>query len=176
VLVNKVFPGGPADRAGLRVGGVVLAVNGRAVDDAAALRFRIATLSVGGTAELRVWRRGREQHLIVDLVAAPENPPSEVTELSGAHPFSGATVANMSPALADELGMNDFEAGVIILQVRRGSAADRLRFRPGDMVASVNSGEIESVRHLKAVMAERANRWRVTIRRQGKTLSRVIER
>ncbi len=176
VLINKVFAGGPADRAGLRVGDVVLAVNGKAVADDAALRFRIATLSVGGTAKLRAWRRGREQGLIIDLVAAPEVPPSEVTELSGAHPFSGATVANMSPALANELTMNDFDAGVIILQVRRGSAASRLRFRAGDMVAAVNGTDVETVRHLKAVMAKPAKRWRITIRRQGKNLSRIIER
>ncbi len=176
VLVSKVFPGGPADRAGLRVGDVVLAVNGKAVDDDEALRFRVATLSVGGTAELRLWRRGREHRLIVDLVAAPEDPPSEVTELSGAHPFSGATVANMSPALADELGMNEFEAGVIILQMRRGSTGDRLRFLVGDMVTAVNGSEIKSVRQLKAVMAKPAKRWHITIRRQGKTLSRIIER
>ena len=176
VLVNKVFPGGPADRAGILVGDVVLAVNGQAVDDAAALRFRIATLSVGGTAELRMWRRGREHRLVVDLVAAPEDPPSDVTELSGTHPFSGATVANMSPALAAELGMNGFEAGVIVVRLRRGSAADRLRFRIGDMVVAVNGAEIESVRHLKEVMAKPAKRWRVTVRRQGKILSRFIER
>ena len=176
VLVNKVFPDGPADRAGLRVGDVVLAVNGKAVDDDAALRFRIATLSVGGTAKLRAWRRGNEQALIIDLLAAPEVPPSEVTELSGAHPFSGATVANMSPALADELALNDFESGVIILQLRRGSAGDRLRFQVGDMVTSVNGADVESVRDLKAVMAKPAKRWRITIRRQGKTLSRIIER
>ena len=176
VLVNKVFSDGPADRAGLRVGDVVLAVNGKAVDDEEALRFRVATLSVGGTAEFKVWRRGREYRLIVDLVAAPEDPPSEVTELSGAHPFSGATVANMSPALSGELGMHEFEVGVIILQMRRGSTGDRLRFMVGDMVTAVNGTEIESVRHLKAVMEKPAKRWRITIRRQGKTLSRIIER
>ena len=176
VLVNKVFPGGPADRAGLELGDVVLTVNDQAVDDDAALRFRIATLSIGGTAELRIWRRGSERRLIIDLVAAPEDPPSEVTELSGAHPFSGATVANMSPALADELGMNDFEAGVIVLQLRRGSTADRLRFRAGDMVASVNGTDIKSVRHLKQVMAKPAKRWRVAVRRNGKVFSRIIER
>jgi serine protease Do len=176
VLISKVFPGGPADRAGLGVGDVVVAVNGKAVNDDEALKFRVATLQVGGTAELKVWRRGREHRLLVELVAAPEDPPSEVTELSGTHPFSGATVANMSPALADELGRDGFEAGVIILQLRRASTADRLRFRVGDLVASVNGTRIESVRHLKAVMAKPAKHWRITIRRNGKTLSRIIER
>ncbi len=176
VLVSKVFPGGPADRAGLRVGDVVLEVNAKKVDDDEALRFRIATLSIGGTAELSVLRKGREHRLFVDLMAAPEDPPSEVTELSGNHPFSGATVANMSPALAVELGRDGFEAGVIILQLPRGSTGDRLRFKAGDMVTSVNGIEIESVRHMKAVMAKPAKRWRISIRRNGKKLSRIIER
>ena len=72
--------------------------------------------------------------------------------------------------------MNEFEAGVIILQMRRGSTGDRLRFLVGDMVTAVNGSEIKSVRQLKAVMAEPAKRWHITIQRQGKTLSRIIER
>ncbi|MBY0431011.1 MAG: Do family serine endopeptidase, partial [Rhodospirillales bacterium] len=58
VLVNSLYPGGPGEQAGLKVGDIVMAINGREVEDEEALRFRIATLAVGGAAQLTVLRQG----------------------------------------------------------------------------------------------------------------------
>jgi len=153
VLINDVYPGGPAARAGIRVGDVVASVNGRAVDDPKALNFRIATLP---------------------LVAPVEDPPREVTELGGRHPLSGATVANMSPALADELGLSRFRPGVVILGMRRGTPAARLGFQPGDTVLSVNGDDVGTVTALKRSVASPAARWQVIIERDGEKLNLVI--
>ena len=108
--------------------------------------------------------------------APPEDPPRELTELKGPHPLAGATVANMSPALADELGLETIEAGVIVMGFRRGSSASRLGFRSGDMVRSVNGEHVDSVRRLKVLVAAPADRWRITLQRNGKTLNMVINR
>ncbi len=62
VLVNELYPGGPAERAGLKRGDVVTQVEGREVSDSEALRFRIATQAVGGTVRLTVWREGKRPH------------------------------------------------------------------------------------------------------------------
>ena len=176
VLVNDVYRGGPADRARLRVGDVVLSVNGREVADADALEFRVATLTIGETAKLAIWRRGRERTLTIELREAPEIPPRETMEIGESNPFAGATVANMSPALAEELSLTSFEPGVVVLELRGGSTADRLGFRPGDMVASVNGHDVDSVNRLKRLLAQRTDRWRVTIKRGGQTLSMVVNR
>ena len=176
VLVNAVHAAGPAGRAGVKVGDVLLAVNGHEVDDPESLKYRIATLGVGGTAELTVWRRGRESKVRVALVAPPEDPPRELTELRGPHPFAGATVANMSPALADEMGLETFDAGVIVIGLRRGSSASRLGFRTGDMVRAVNGEHVDSVRRLKTLVAERVSRWHITVQRNGRTLNMVVNR
>ena len=174
VLINDVYPGGPAERAGIRVGDAVVTVNGRPVDDPKALNFRIATLPVGETAKLRLVRRGRETRVDLPLVAPVEDPPREVTELSGRHPLSGATVANMSPALADELGLSRFRPGVVILGMRRGTPAARLGFQPGDTVLEVNSGDVDSVNGLKRSVASPSARWQVVIERDGEKLNLVI--
>ena len=155
---------------------MVLAVNGREVADADALKFRMATLTIGETARLTIWRRGRERTLAIELREAPEIPPREITEIGGSNPFAGATVANMSPALAGELGLTSFKPGVVVLELRRGGTAGRLGFRPGDMVASVNGHEVDSVKRLKKLLARRTDRWRVTIKRGGKTISMVVNR
>jgi serine protease Do len=153
-----------------------LAINGRDISDPEALRFRIATLPVGGTADLTIWRRDRERRLRVDLVAPPEDPPRETTEMGGANPLSGTTVANMSPALAEELGLDAALPGVYVLEVRRGTAAKRLGFQPGDSVLAINGTEIETVRVLRAVLAEPASRWRIQLRRGGQILNWIINR
>ena len=174
VLVNRVHKRGPADRARLRVGDVILSVNGHEVNEPEALKFRIATLPVGDAADITVWRKGRERTLTVKLLEPPEDPPREITELSGSQPLAGATVANMSPALAAEVGLDDFEPGVIVVRIRRGSTANRLGFRPGDRILGVNDAEIETVRRLKKSLAKRTSRWRIVIERDGKKHSLVF--
>ena len=175
VLINDVYPGSPADAAGVQVGDVVLAVAGHELNDPQALRFRIATLVIGETVDLRVWRRGRVQQFKLSVESPPENPPREQTELSGRNPLSGAAVANMSPALAEELGLEKIKPGVFVIAVRRGGTANRLGFKPGDAILSINGNAVGSVRELKRILAEPADRWRISLERNGKTLNWVIE-
>ncbi|MDP6603744.1 MAG: Do family serine endopeptidase [Rhodospirillales bacterium] len=175
VLINEVYPDGPAARADLRVGDVVLAVSGHEVDDPTALRFRIATLPVGETASLRIWRQAHEATLSLSLAPPPEDPPRDVTEIGGRNPFSGATVANMSPALAEELGLDRFGAGVTVLDIRAGSAAARLRLQAGDVIVSVNGEEPGIVDELDAALARPAERWRIAIERDGRVRRLVVE-
>src|SRR5690606_15451304 len=91
VLVESVYPGGPADRAGLQTGDVVLAVNGREVDDPQGLKFRIATGKLGGSATLDIYRKGQRLSLRLPLTEAPESPPRDLTQIAGNNPLSGAT-------------------------------------------------------------------------------------
>ncbi len=174
VLINSVEDGGPAARAGLAVGDVITAVDGKAVDDPEALRFRIAMLPVGGQAGLTVLRHGRTLALTVRLAPPPEIPPRDTTSLGGRTPFTGAVAANMNPALADELGLASYQAGVILLRIQSGSIADQLGFRPGDMVVRVNHQEIASVAGLRAILQAGAVRWMVSVRRDGQILSMTI--
>jgi serine protease Do len=174
VLVNGVQSGSPAEQAGIKVGDVILAVNGREVDDPEALRFRIATLSVGATVQLTVSRNGQERSETVKLLSPPETPPRDVSELAGHNPFSGATVANMNPALAEELGLERVDPGVTITKIKRGTIANRLQFQPGDVIVKVNSRAVASVVDLKALLAGSEKSWAITIRRAGETFSLTV--
>ncbi len=175
VLINNIYKRGPADRARLRMGDVVLAIGGKEVTDPEALKFRIATFPVGGSTDLTIWRKGRKRKLTIDLVEPPEDPPRKITELSGPHPLSGATVANMSPAVAVEVGLDVFEPGVIIFAIRRGSLAARVGFRAGDRILAVNGVEADRVRRLKKLVARRTERWRIAFERGGKKHEVTIE-
>ena len=105
------------------------------------------------------------------MEAAPEDPPREVAELNGRHPFSGATVGNLSPAFADELRLDPFLTGVVVLRVQRGSAAHRLRIRPGDIVRMIGREEVASVDELKSLTEGRRAEWEFTIERGGERFS-----
>lgn len=176
VLINTIDPRSPAREAGIEVGDVLLAVNGQTVDDPQGLRFRLAILTVGKTADLTIWRRGQARDVTLRLVAPPEDPPRDTTEIDGTNPLSGATVANMSPALADELGLDAAESGVFVLELRRGATAGGLGFRPGDRILAINGDEIVSVSQLKTVLARKVDRWRISLSRGGKALNWVIDR
>jgi serine protease Do len=176
VLLDVVQPSSPADKAGLRVGDVVTAVDGRDVEDPDGLRFRIATLPVGGKASFAVWRRGKTETHVVDLVAPPESPPRQATEIDGINPLSGATVANLSPALAEELNLDSFDSGVIVLNIRGGSTAERLRFRPGDRIAAIENRRIQSVGDLRQSLSGQPDRWRMTIVREGREVNLDFKR
>ncbi len=174
VLVKEVVPNSPAARAGLRVGDVIERVNGHEVEDAQALRFRIATLPVGSTARLASYRAGVNRELEAVLTAPPEDPPRDETRLAGDNPLAGATVANLSPAVADELAIDTGARGVVVLDVARGSPAGRLGFAAGDIVAAVNGRPVGSVASLRELLAGRQPSWEVTIRRQGRLLSLTV--
>ncbi|HSV28162.1 MAG TPA: DegQ family serine endoprotease, partial [Candidatus Omnitrophota bacterium] len=163
VLIDAVHRGSPAAKGGLQPGDVVVAVQGREVDDPDGMRFRLATLPLGTNAKLTVLRDGAERDLAIPLMAPPENPPRDMTDVEGANPFSGTTIANINPALAEEVGMDSGASGVVILRIKRGSIAHRLRFQPGDIILKVNDRAVERVADARKALAGQQKVWRVTI-------------
>ncbi|WP_428247020.1 DegQ family serine endoprotease [Ferrovibrio sp.] len=170
VLVGQTFPGGPADRAGLRTGDVVLKVDGREVNDPRALKFRIATRKLGETATLDILRQGRLRSLTISLTEAPETPPRELTQLGGNHPLAGATVGNLSPAFAEEIGFDALTSGVIVLNLAGGSPANRIRLRPGDVVVKVNNDDIKDVAGLQRALRNSPQQWLLVLKRGDQLL------
>ncbi|MGH6955437.1 MAG: Do family serine endopeptidase, partial [Caulobacteraceae bacterium] len=151
VLVAEVWPGGPAAQAGIASGDVILSVNGTVVNDPTGLNYAIATLAPGDAAHLVVRKQnGSEASLAVRLAAPPATPARAERTISGANPLSGATVINLSPAAATDLGLDPFAgAGVVVTSVGQGYAA-RLGLQPGDFIRQVNGRAIASVAQLRA--------------------------
>jgi len=154
---------------------VIVGIDGKEVDDIQALRFRIATLAVGEEASLTVLREGKEELLSLQLTPPPEIPPRETTTLRGRTPLAGATVANMSPALAEEMQLDSLQQGVVITQVSGNSGAARVGLQPGDFIVQINGAKITNVADLKAELEKGAQRWQVAIRRAGRVMTVTIE-
>ena len=169
-LVASVAAGGPAARAGIKTGDVIAAVDGTVVDDPNSFDYRFATKPLGGSAQVTLLRQGREMTVAVGLQTAPESPRDEV-EIQARSPFTGAKVANLSPALADELRLDTAAHGVVITGVADGSTAQTIGFRKGDIVLSVNNQKIEKSADLDRVTRAGGRSWRVTINRGGQEIS-----
>jgi Do/DeqQ family serine protease len=164
LVVKDVFPDGPGAKAGLKRNDVIIALRDQPIDDEASLRFRLATLSVDTTVPVKIVRGGKELVFDLKLAAPPENPPRDRSLLEGRQPLSGAGVVNMSPAVADELGLTEYRNGVIVVEVKPGAYAGRF-VRQGDMILAVNGQEVKSVEELKKKIAGGVSS--VTISREG---------
>ena len=151
----------------------MLAVDGYSVFDVDGFDFRLSTRRIGETAVLTVLRQGARSEAVIKLIEAPETPPRDQRRLQGAHPLAGATVANLSPALGIELGVNTMLTGVIVLRVERGPAW-RLGVRPGDIVIEVADQRIDTTATLDAVLAAARSEWPIAINRDGEIMRVVV--
>lgn len=174
VLVETVSKDGPAAAAGLQPGDVIIGIGRHRVDGVQELRFRLATQEIGKQVVLLVRRRSATMRLPFKLRAAPENPPRNRTILDGRHPLSGAEIVNLSPAVAEEVGIDDSATGVLVTRVKKRSSATKAGIRPGDRIVSINDRPIERVAEVKQATAKKRRRWKLLIRRGKQTLRLVF--
>ncbi|MBZ9981421.1 MULTISPECIES: DegQ family serine endoprotease [unclassified Mesorhizobium] len=173
-LVSSVDASGPAGKAGLKPGDVVLQINGRPVESIEALDYRMATLSIGTKANFAVLTKGQQAAMDIALERAPEGAkPSEVT-LHGRSPFSGAKVAELSPRLAQKLGLRTDIKGVTVVDINRDSPAADFGFQPGDIVREVNGTTIDTAATLAQASQQDTRWWRFTVERGGQILRQVL--
>jgi Do/DeqQ family serine protease len=172
-IVTGVHKGGPAAAGGLRDGDVILNVDGHNIADPRAFLYYFTTKGVAGSISADVWRGGKKVALSIRLVLPPEIPLRNEQQIRGYSPFSGAKAANLSPALAEELGMEQY-AGVVIIETEANSAARRAGFLPGDIIVQVNGADIGTVDQLQAAAAERARVWRLVVRRGGSEITSLM--
>jgi Do/DeqQ family serine protease len=171
-LISQVQAGSPAEKAGMKPGQVVTAVNGIPVEHPDALGYRLTTVGLGGTARITIVSNGKEEELTLSLDRAPETTPRDERLIEGRNPFSGAVVANLSPRVAEELRMpvNQTSAGVVVTEVNRGSPAARIGLKPRDIIVELNGTQVASTEILASLAGESPSIWRVEIERDGQRI------
>ena len=174
VLVAGVTEDGPAGRAGVRRGDVITHVDGAAVDDPDSFGYRFAIKPIGGRATVSLRRADRRLDVQVGLAPAPETPPRDPVVLRGASPLAGATVVNMSPAVAEEMSLDPALDGVVVQDLASNAPAAQVGFRKGDVLIEINGGKVLSTRDVERVVRERAGYWRIMINRGGQVLTTVF--
>ena len=169
-LVASVVPGSPAARAGLKPSDLIAAIDGQAIEDPNAFDYRFATRPLGGTAQIDVMRAGKTVKLTVPLEVAPDIGRNEIV-LTGRSPFQGAKVANISPAVADELHLDSDAEGVVITDLADGAAAAGVGFQKGDIITAVNGQKIAKTSDLEKATREQVRLWRITLMRGGQQIN-----
>ncbi|MBI4515903.1 MAG: DegQ family serine endoprotease [Deltaproteobacteria bacterium] len=150
VIIADVMRGGPAERAGLRRGDILLQYQGRAILEMQHFPALVADTAVGSRVEVRVLRHGEEKTFSVTVAELPE-PKAETSR--GAAADWGIAVADLTPSLARRLGLPPQLRGVVITGVESGSAADEAGLQPGDLIREAGRREVRSVREYQAALA-----------------------
>jgi Do/DeqQ family serine protease len=175
VLVDEVYAGSPAAMAGIVAGDVIMAVDGKEIIDEPGLNFRIATMAEGDSTPLAVLSEGFIQEKSVELALPPETPARNMSSLDGRHPFQGVTVANLSPRFNEELQVDPFLEGVVVLKVGNRTPAARYQFLgPGDVLMAINGNRIELVADIETALVENEAQYVYQFRRRGRVRECVI--
>jgi Do/DeqQ family serine protease len=169
-LVANVVANGPAARAGLKLSDLIVAIDGQTVDDPNTFDYRFATRPLGGSSQIDVQRAGKTLKLTVPLETVPDTGRNEIV-LNARSPFQGAKVANISPAVADELHLDADTEGVVVTDLEDGATAASVGFQKGDIILAVNNQKIAKTSDLEKATRESARLWRIIVVRGGQQIN-----
>jgi len=172
VLISQVHPRSPAAQAGIRPGDVVISIDGFDVGDANALRYRVATRRPSDVVSVRYWRDGAIQTASLRVALPPDDTRNEST-IAGPNPMQGARVANITPALADEMQMDLMATGVVVVAIADASPARRFGFQQGDVIRQINGERIGTVAELRRAL-DGANTWQIALQRGSRVMTLAV--
>jgi serine protease Do len=180
VLIGGVVKGGPAARAGIRQGDVVVRVGNVATEKPSQLRNAVAGLGVGKTVKVELIRDGRRQSVDVVLAEQPAdmgagNLAPEPGDGGSSNVRLGLNVAPVSKALRQKHDIpGDITHGVVVTGVSRGGAGDALGFQPGDVILQLNRIAIKSARQLDDEYRKAKGKLALLVYRDGATVYVVV--
>jgi serine protease Do len=149
-LVSDVVSGGPAEKAGIKRGDVILQFDGKTIRSSRDLPFVVASTTIGNTVTAEVMRDNQRMNLQIKTEELKEEaeaaPPGE------AHPQLGMEVQEITPEMAKNYSLSR-TSGVIIVQVESGSPAEEAGLSPGDIIVEIDKKQIKSTKTLNRLLA-----------------------
>jgi S1-C subfamily serine protease len=175
VLVGGVNPGGPADHAGLKMGDVILKLNGRDMNDANEMRNAVAAMAPGTEVTVTVLRDGKQQNIAVRLGELTPESVRASQEQGGEGPQNasrlGISIVPLTPDLARELGVRPGTQGVVIGSVDPSGPAAQAGLQSGDIIQQVNRQPVRSGDDVRrALQRSGARPPLLVVNRGGQTL------
>jgi serine protease Do len=175
-LVSKVMPDGPADKAGVEHGDVVVEFDGTVIETWNDLPRAVAGTPVGSKVDLSVVRDGKRKNFKVEVGSLDEGE----TMVAANEPDAGAAafglhVQDLTPEIADQLGV-DAGTGVLVTTVEPGSPADGAGLRRGDLILEVDRKEVKSTGELKERLGSAGDRSLLLVRRGDATIFVPLKR
>ena len=144
VLVVQVFPGDPAEQAGIKIKDIILEVNGKKVKDSRSLSRMIADIGVGEKTDIKLLRDGKEETIRVKVTKRDDKrlaaaPPEKAYEEE-----LGIKVSALTPEIAQQFKMSESD-GVIVVEVAPDSKGAEAGVQIGDVIKELNHMPIDSV-------------------------------
>jgi serine protease Do len=152
-IVGQVFPGDPADKAGIKTGDIILEIDGRKIENTNELLRIVAALPVGKKVEIIVLRNGRE--LRQQLVVGERKDAREITGDSQTNEQLGLTVQEISPEMTRILKLKE-KGGVVVTAVKPDSPAEDAGLKVNDVILQVNRVRVESLKDFTDELARTA--------------------
>ncbi len=147
-LVAEVMKDSPAQKAGLKAGDVITAIDGKNVEDSGHLRNIVSGAPVGSKVRLDIIRDKKKMEVGVVIGELPskteEAKAGETTEKESV--LAGVAVDNLTPDMMDKLGLEAGTKGVVVMSVDPGSAADEAGLARGDVIVSINNRRVGNTR------------------------------
>ena len=163
-LVEALDPQSPLRQAGIRVGDVILSIDGKPLRKASEFGYRLASRPIGVDAVVEVLRNGRRISFKVKRVPPPSDVRDRPVRLRGRHMLNGVLVGEMTERLRQRLRLR---GGVVVLRVPGGSPAARLGIRRGDIILQVNGQPVRSARQLQALLRRTGRVRAIDLWRRG---------
>lgn len=164
-LVSSVEPGGPAEKAGIKPGDVILAVNGQSIDHYGELSLTISNMHPGTDAHLSVWRGGKAQDMSVKI-AVVNDDQDKTASRAAKGPASGQAERlglSVRALTADEKQQAQTDGTLVVENV--AGPAQAAGVQPGDIILGVNGRTVRSTQELVAAS-----------KTAGKTIALLIQR
>jgi serine protease Do len=149
VLVTQIFPGDPAEKAGIKIKDVIIAVDGKPVGTSRELSSAVAGMAVGKEVPVKILRDGKEQTVKVQLAERKDAEPTAKITTPETDDL-GIRAMDLTPDSARRFGIDENEKGVLVAAVKTGSKADQAGLQQGDIVKEVNRVAVQSVGELRA--------------------------
>ncbi len=172
ILIDAVMDGSAGEKAGLNHGDIILRVNGKRTETAAAFRNMVAGNPPGTEFVLSVFRDGKEVEIRVTTGSLEDEADTQeqAQELFGK---LGMTLQNLTREVAERLGYPE-DAGVVVSQVEAGGQAARIGIRPGYLVESVARKRVATVEEFLQAVREHASGGRIMLRIRGPRFAQFV--
>jgi serine protease Do len=169
-IVSSIVPGGPAAKAGFHQGDVVLAVNGKSVEDNRDLTRRVAMLPAGSTATFSIVHDGVQRNVNVTIGSRKED--GQVASVAPAQASGNAEetgeamglgLAAVTPEMRREFSLDNNVSGVVVTRVDPNSDAADKGIEAGDVVVSVANQSVHTPKDVKVRVAAAQSQGRKTV-------------
>ncbi len=173
-LVSQVFKGGPAERAGIKQGDIILEFDDTQIANFRDLPRIVASTPVGETVTIMVFRNGKTIPLRATVAEMKE--PTEIAKAPSKKPL-GLTVQNITPEIASALQL-EITTGVVVAGVEPGSPAAEAEIRKGDVIQEVDRKPVKNVEDFEEAMETAKHRENILflVRRGDSNLFVVVTR